>query len=222
VWDEIGDALPWTLGLVGISTVLAFALGTLIGTVAGWRRGGLIDGIVPPASAFQAAGGAVALGSDQAPGNNCHNIFNEMKVTALLNKVRAQDPEVMPAWRVLRMATIEGARAVGLEAEIGSLEEGKRADLLLVDLRRPTLLPVHTQPMRNLVPNLVYAARGDEVDTVIIDGQVVLENWRLTRVDESQVLSEAQLVADAIGPPAAEAFWGVNGPSAEMMRTDRL
>jgi 5-methylthioadenosine/S-adenosylhomocysteine deaminase len=183
---------------------------------------GLIDGIVPPARAFQAAAGSVALGSDQAPGNNCHNIFNEMKLTALLNKVRAQDPEAMPAWRVVRMATIEGARAVGLGAEIGSLEEGKRADLVLVDLRRPTLLPVHTRPMRNLVPNLVYAARGDEVTLVVVDGQVVLENGRLTRVDESVVLSEAQHLADSIGPAAADDFWRVDGPSAQQMRADRL
>src|SRR4051812_42084432 len=113
---------------------------------------GLIDGIVPPAVAFQAAGGNVALGSDPAAGNNCHNLFNEMKLTALLIKVRARDPEVMPAWRVLRMATIEGARAIGLGDQVGSLEVGKRADLVLVDLRRPTMLPVHTQPIRNLVP----------------------------------------------------------------------
>jgi 5-methylthioadenosine/S-adenosylhomocysteine deaminase len=183
---------------------------------------GLIDGIVPPARAFQAAGGNVALGSDQAPGNNCHNLFNEMKLTALLNKVRAQDPEVMPAWRVLRMATIEGARALGLGDQIGSLEEGKRADLVLVDLRRPTLLPVHTQPMRNLVPNLVYAARGDEVSSVIVDGEVVLHDGRLQRVDETAVLAEAQRVADAIGPAAAEDFWKVDATSARLMRSDRL
>jgi 5-methylthioadenosine/S-adenosylhomocysteine deaminase len=183
---------------------------------------GLIDGIVPPARAFQAAGGSVALGSDQAPGNNCHNIFNEMKLTALLNKVRAQDPEVMPAWRVLRMATIEGARAVGRQAEIGSLEEGKRADVVLVDLRRPTLLPIHTRPMRNLVPNLVYAARGDEVAMVIIDGEVVLEQGRLTRIDEPAVLAEAQHLAEPIGPAAEDDFWHVNGPSAHQMRADRL
>jgi 5-methylthioadenosine/S-adenosylhomocysteine deaminase len=183
---------------------------------------GLIDGIVPPARAFQAAGGDVALGSDQAPGNNCHNLFNEMKLTALLNKVQARDPEVMPAWHVLRMATIEGARAVGLGQEIGSLEAGKRADLVLVDLRRPTLLPVHTRPMRNLVPNLVYAARGDEVAMVIVDGEVVLEGGRLVRVDEAAVLAEAQRLAEAIGPAAAEDFWQVDGASARLMRSDRL
>jgi 5-methylthioadenosine/S-adenosylhomocysteine deaminase len=183
---------------------------------------GLIDGIVPPAQAFQSAGGYVALGSDQAPGNNCHNIFNEMKLTALLNKVRSQDPEVMPAWRVLRMATIEGARAVGLGDEIGSLEEGKRADLILVDLRRAGMLPVHLEPMRNLVPNMVYAARGDEVTTVIVDGQIIFENGALVRVDEPSILAEAQRLAESIGPAAAEDFWRAAGPSAQMMRSDRL
>jgi 5-methylthioadenosine/S-adenosylhomocysteine deaminase len=183
---------------------------------------GLIDGIVPPAQAFQSAGGYVALGSDQAPGNNCHNIFNEMKLTALLNKVRSQDPEVMPAWQVLRMATIEGARAIGLGSEIGSLEEGKRADLILVDLRRAGMLPVHLEPMRNLVPNLVYAARGDEVTTVIVDGQIVFENGSLVRADEPSILAEAQRLAESIGPAAADDFWRVDGPSAQMMRSGRL
>ena len=94
-----------------------------------------------------------------------------MKLTALFNKIRAADPEVMPAWRVLRMSTIEGARALGWSDEIGSLEEGKRADLLLVDVHRPALAPVHSRPMRNLVPNLVYAARGDEVDYVVVNAK---------------------------------------------------
>jgi 5-methylthioadenosine/S-adenosylhomocysteine deaminase len=183
---------------------------------------GLIDGIVPPARAFQNAGGSVALGSDQAPGNNCHNIFNEMKLTALLNKVRAQDPEIMPAWRVLRMATIEGARAIGMADEIGSLEDGKRADVILVDLRRPSMLPVHLQPMRNLVPNLVYSARGDEVSTVVVDGEVVLDNGRVQRIDEAEVLRESQRLAMPVGAAAAEDFWRVDGASAHMMRDGYL
>ena len=183
---------------------------------------GLIDGIVPPAMAFQAAGGPVALGSDQAPGNNCHNLFNEMKLTALLNKVRARDPEAMPAWRVLRMATIEGARAVGLGASLGSLEQGKRADLVLVDLRRPALTPVHTRPMRNIVPNLVYAARGDEVSTVIVDGEVVLADGRLVRVDEAEVLADAQHVANRVGPAAADDFWRADAAGAQLMRSGHL
>jgi 5-methylthioadenosine/S-adenosylhomocysteine deaminase len=183
---------------------------------------GIIDGIVPPARAFQAAGGSVGLGSDQAPGNNNHNIFNEMKLTALFNKVRAADPEVMPAWRVLRMATIDGARALGWSDEIGSLEPGKRADLVLVDLRRPTLMPVHTEPMRNLAPNLVYAARGDEVDTVVVDGQIVVEHGRVLTLDEDAVLSEAERQANGIGPRAAPEFWRINGSNASMMRAGQL
>jgi 5-methylthioadenosine/S-adenosylhomocysteine deaminase len=179
---------------------------------------GIIDGIVPPAAAFQSVGGQVALGSDQAAGNNCHNIFNEMKLTALFNKIRAADPEVMPAWRVLRMATIEGARALGWDNEIGSLRIGKRADLIAVDIRRMTLLPVHTRPMRNLAPNLVYAARGDEVDYVVIDGRLVLEHGRALTIDEHAVAAEAQHFAEAIGPAAEADFWRVNTANANMMR----
>lgn len=183
---------------------------------------GVIDGIVPPAAAFQSAGGTVALGSDQAPGNNNHNIFNEMKLTALFNKVRARDPEVMPAWRVLRMATIEGAAALGWADEIGSLREGKRADLSLVNLRRPPLAPVHTQPMRNLVPNLVYAARGDEVETVIIDGQIVVADGRLVTASEEEILNEAQRLAESIGPPAEPEFQRLETSNARAMRDGNL
>jgi len=183
---------------------------------------GIIDGIVPPARAFQSAGGAVGLGSDQAPGNNNHNVFNEMKLTALFNKVRAADPEVMPAWRVLRMATIDGATALGWSDEIGSLESGKRADLVLVDLRRPTMMPVHTEPMRNLAPNLVYAARGDEVDTVVIDGQVVVEQGRVLTLDEDTVLADAERLAGPIGALAAPDFWRIDGSNAHMMRAGQL
>jgi 5-methylthioadenosine/S-adenosylhomocysteine deaminase len=183
---------------------------------------GIIDGIVPPAAAFQSAGGRVGLGSDQAPGNNVHNIFNEMKLTALFNKIRAADPEVMPAWRVLRMATIDGAAALGWADEIGSLSVGKRADMQLVDLRRPTLTPLHTSPLRNLVPNLVYAARGDEVDTVIVDGQVVVDSGRVVTLDEDAVLAEAQRLAGPIGAAAEADFLRVGGPNAESMRAGLL
>jgi 5-methylthioadenosine/S-adenosylhomocysteine deaminase len=183
---------------------------------------GIIDGVVPPAMAFQSGGGMVGLGSDQAPGNNNHNIFNEMKLTVLFNKIRTADPETMPAWRVLRMATIEGANALGWADEIGSLEEGKRADMLLVDVRRPTLSPVHVAPMRNLAPNLVYAARGDEVDTVIVDGQIVVEHGQVRTLDEPAILTQAERLGVPIGAAAESDFWQVNGPNAHMMRAGQL
>jgi 5-methylthioadenosine/S-adenosylhomocysteine deaminase len=159
---------------------------------------GIIDGIVPPAHAFRAAGGLVALGSDQASGNNCNNLFNEMKLTALFNKIKFRDPTVMPAWEVLRLATIEGARAIGLGDEIGSLEDGKQADLILVDLGELNLVPVLDAPVRNIVPNLVYAASGHEVKTVIVAGQVLVRDGQVLTADEAAVRAEAQSQAEAI------------------------
>ncbi|MBI3463381.1 MAG: amidohydrolase family protein [Planctomycetes bacterium] len=150
---------------------------------------GLVDGLIPPAIPFQRAGGCVGLGSDQAAGNNCCNMFNEMKLTALFGKLHEKDPTAMPADKVLRMATAGGARVLGLQKEIGSLAVGKRADLILVDTRRPTMQPLILEPF-NLAANLVYAARGDEVDKVMIDGRMVYEDGEVKTFDEGQVLAE--------------------------------
>jgi len=159
---------------------------------------GVIDGLVPPVHAFRAAGGMAALGSDQASGNNCNNVFNEMKLTALFNKIKFRDPTVMPAWEVLRMATIEGARAIGLDDEIGSLEAGKQADLILVDLTAPNISPVMEAPVRNIAPNLVYAASGHEVKTVLVAGRVLMRDRQTLTVDEAAVRAEAQAQAEAL------------------------
>ena len=153
---------------------------------------GIIDGIVPPAVAFRTAGGLVALGSDQAAGNNCNNIFNEMKLTALFNKIKYRDPTVLPAWDVLRMATIEGAQAIGLGDEIGSVKIGKKADLILVDLQALNLMPILTEPIRNIVPNLVYAGTGHEVDLVMVDGRILVRGGKVVAVDEDAVREEVQ------------------------------
>jgi 5-methylthioadenosine/S-adenosylhomocysteine deaminase len=159
---------------------------------------GIIDGIVPPAHVFRQAGGLVALGSDQASGNNCNNIFNEMKLTALFNKIKYRDPSVMPAWEVLRMATIEGARAIGLGDEVGSLEAGKQADLILVDLTAPNLSPVIGEPVRNVIPNLVYAGSGHEVRTVMVAGKILVQDGRALTIDEASIRAEAQVQAEII------------------------
>ena len=183
---------------------------------------GIIDGIVPPARAFQEAGGMVGLGSDQAPGNNCHNVINEMKLTALFNKIKYADPEVMPAWRVLRMATIEGARAVGLGDLVGSLEEHKRADFIAVDLQKPTMSPVYTHPMRNIVPNLVYSARGDEVCLAAVDGRVLYRDGKILTVDEEEIRENAQRRTDGIGRRATPEFTEIHGTNAVFMEEDKL
>lgn len=183
---------------------------------------GIIDGIVPPLKTFQDAGGPAALGSDQAPGNNNHNMFNEMKLTALFNKIRHQDPEVMPAWKVLRMATIEGAGVLGLDHKIGSLVEGKQADFIAVDLTAPTMAPVYASPMRNIAPNLVYSARGNEVCLVAVDGRIIFEGGHFVTVDESRILSANQQAAERIGKEAADTFRRIDGTNARFMREDKL
>jgi 5-methylthioadenosine/S-adenosylhomocysteine deaminase len=159
---------------------------------------GIIDGIVPPAYIFRQAGGLVALGSDQASGNNCNNIFNEMKLTALFNKIKYRDPTVMPAGAVLRMATIEGAQAIGLGDDIGSLEVGKQADIILVDLTEPNLLPVLEAPIRTIVPNLIYAGTGREVRTVLVAGRVLMRDGALLTLDADAIRAEAQRQAEAV------------------------
>jgi 5-methylthioadenosine/S-adenosylhomocysteine deaminase len=160
---------------------------------------GIIDGIVPPARRFREKGGIVGLGSDQASGNNCNNIFNEMKLTALFNKIKYRDPQVMPAWEVLRMGTIEGARAMGLGDRIGSLEVGKQADLIVVDVNTANILPIIDAPVRTLVPNLIYAGTGKEVQTMVVAGRIVMRDREILTLSESKVRAEAQHQAELIG-----------------------
>lgn len=166
----------------------------------------IIDGIVPPAAAFLGVSRRLALGSDQAPGNNCNNMFNEMKFTAILNKCKARNPSVFPAWKVLRMATIEAARAIGLGEEIGSIETGKKADLLLVDFTQPCLAPMIHHPVRNIVPNLVYSAKGSEVEMVLVDGKILVDGFQVISVDEMKVVSDAQEAALRVANAAETTF----------------
>lgn len=182
----------------------------------------IIDGIVCPSAAFQEAGGCVALGSDQAPGNNCHNIINEMKNVALFNKIKFGNPEKMPAWRALRMATIEGAKAVGLGDMVGSLEPGKQADFIALDLSGPSMLPVYTYPMRNIVPNLVYSARGQEIVLSVVAGKVIMRDGKILAIDEGEYLKAVAEHVPGIGSRAAEEFYQINGTNAQFMREDKL
>lgn len=183
---------------------------------------GIIDGIVCPSMAFQNAGGNVALGSDQAPGNNCHNIIHEMKNVCLFNKIKYGNPEVMPAWRALRMATIEGAKAVGVDDIVGSLEPGKQADFIAVDLDTTSMTPVYTYPMRNIVPNLVYSARGREVVLSVVAGKVIMRDQKLLNVDEQQLIEEVKKYPEEVGKRAAKEFFEIHGTNAQFMEEDKL
>ena len=121
-----------------------------------------------------------------------------MTLTALFNKLQARDPTVFPAWEVLRMATIEGAQAVGLGDEVGSLEAGKQADLILVNLTALNLSPVLEAPVRNIVPNLVYAGSGHEVKTVMVAGTVLVRDGEMLVADEAAVRAQAQAQAEEV------------------------
>lgn len=183
---------------------------------------GVIGGGVPPAKVFQDCGGRVGLGTDQAPGNNGHNMFSEMKATAIANKIKYKSGTVMPAWKAFRMATIEGAKALGIDDLTGSITPGKKADMIILDLDCPTLAPVYTVPMRNIVPNLVYAARGHEVETVIVNGKVIVENRVPLTFDMKEIVHKAQKYADEIGPKAAELFYKIDNENCEYMKQGLL
>jgi 5-methylthioadenosine/S-adenosylhomocysteine deaminase len=129
---------------------------------------------------------SVSLGADGAACNNRLDMFTEMRMAALIQKA-LRGPQALPALTALRMATVEGARAIGLGEEIGSVEAGKRADLILVNLD-----DFHMTPRPDLVSTIVYAAEASDVDTVIIDGRVVMRERRLTTLDERAVIQQAR------------------------------
>src|SRR5215210_6492176 len=140
---------------------------------------------VAPVSEMLARGVSVSLGADGAPCNNRLDMFTEMRAAALLQKV-SRGADALPAARVLRMATAGGARALGLEAEVGSLEAGKRADITVLELGR-----LHTTPRPEVVSTIVYAAEARDVRDVLIDGRLVLRNGELQTLDEREVIAEA-------------------------------
>jgi 5-methylthioadenosine/S-adenosylhomocysteine deaminase len=146
---------------------------------------------VAPIPEMLEVGIPVALGTDGAASNNSLDMFTEMKFAALLNKVHKLDPTAVPAQAVLEMATIKGAIALGLQREIGSLEVGKKADIILVDLKKPHLAPLH-----NVISHLIYSAVGSDVDTVIVDGEVLMQGREVLTLDEDKVLEDVQRVSD--------------------------
>jgi 5-methylthioadenosine/S-adenosylhomocysteine deaminase len=145
------------------------------------------DGVAPIVAA-EAAGITVALGTDGASSNNRQDMFEVAKIAALLQRGHHLDGTLMPPLKALRMATSNGARALGLEREIGSLEPGKQADLVFVDLMNsPRTVAVH-----DVISHLVHCAPSELVTNVFVAGQRVVENGRIVRVDQRAVLEHAQ------------------------------
>jgi 5-methylthioadenosine/S-adenosylhomocysteine deaminase len=132
----------------------------------------------------------VGLGTDGPASNNSLDLFETMKTGALLQKHAYLDPTVLPAYEALKMATLNGARAVGLEKDVGSLEVGKKADVILVDLAKPHLTPLH-----DIYSTIVYSARAADVDTVIVDGKILMQNRQVRSLDEQAVMEKARKTA---------------------------
>jgi 5-methylthioadenosine/S-adenosylhomocysteine deaminase len=145
----------------------------------------------PPIPEMLLAGVTVGLASDGPASSNNHSLFQAMKFAALMQKGFHQDATVITAEKVLEMATIDGARAVGLEAEIGSIETGKKADLVVVDYDNAFMTPIH-----HPVSAIVYSALGHEVSTVMIDGRFVMRDGVVSGVNEVAVRRQAQISAD--------------------------
>jgi 5-methylthioadenosine/S-adenosylhomocysteine deaminase len=148
---------------------------------------------VAPIPELLAAGVVLGLGTDGAASNNDVDMFGEMDSAAKLHKVHRLDPTVMPADTVLRLATSGGAALLGATARIGSLEQGKKADLIVLDLDKP-----HLTPMYNIPSHLVYAARGSDVAHSVINGRVVMHHGRLLTLDEAALLEGMHVLAGTI------------------------
>jgi 5-methylthioadenosine/S-adenosylhomocysteine deaminase len=148
---------------------------------------------IAPVEAMRKAGVTVGLGTDGAASNNDLDMFEAMRQAAFLHKLVAGDPRAIPAPVALEMATIEGARAMGLDREIGSLEAGKRADLLVV-----SMASARQTPMYDPVSHLVYVTRGDDVQTTIVNGKVLMRDRKVLTLDRRQVLADARLLADRV------------------------
>jgi 5-methylthioadenosine/S-adenosylhomocysteine deaminase len=140
---------------------------------------------IAPVQQMITAGISVGLGTDGSASNNDVDMFGEMNSAAKLHKVNTLDPTALPAETVLDMATMGGARVLGAEKEIGSLEPGKKADLIVLDMNQP-----HLTPLYNIPSHMVYAARGADVIHSVINGKVVMQNRELKTLDEKAILTE--------------------------------
>ncbi len=142
---------------------------------------------IAPIDGMLQAGVNVTLGCDGGPSNNTYDMIRDMRMVSYLANLLQKDPTIVPAETVLEMATIRGARAMGLQDQVGSIEPGKRADFILIDMDKP-----HLTPCFDPVSTVVYAAHGSDVDTVVVDGKVLMQGRKLQTLDEEAVIDEAR------------------------------
>lgn len=142
---------------------------------------------VAPVEKMVRAGALLTIGTDGPCSNNDLDMWDEMRSASFLQKSATGDPCAVPAYEILRMATVNGARAMGFANELGVVREGALADVILVDLQKP-----HLQPVNCLVSDLVYCGKAADVETVVVDGEIVVENRRVVRCDLPALFADAQ------------------------------
>lgn len=143
---------------------------------------------VAPVSKLMEKGVCVSIGTDGASSNNNLDLIEELKTASLLQKVSTLDPKVVSSDEAIQMATIRGAEALGLDSQIGSIEVGKKADLILIDTNAANMTPDSS----NITSNIVYSANGSNVDTTICNGKILMENKKLTVLDEDEIFAKAR------------------------------
>ncbi|HTM03719.1 MAG TPA: amidohydrolase family protein [Vicinamibacterales bacterium] len=148
---------------------------------------------IAPVTAYLRAGVAIGLGTDGAASNNDLDMFEAMRMASLLQKVQTNDPTAVSAQTAIDMATIGGARAMGMDKQIGSLEPGKHADLIVVNMSA-----ARQTPMYDPISHLVYVTRGDDVRTTIVNGKVLMRDRKMLTLDEDAILRDARMWADKV------------------------
>ena len=161
-------------------------------------------GCIPPVAQFHYHGGAVGTGSDEASYTGV-SAFGDMKSGHLSANVDAFNNQVpnVPMSQILRMHTVGSAKVIGMEDQIGSLESGKKADVIVIDPNTINMTPVLINPLTNVPQNIVSTATGNEVETVIIDGQIVMEDRNVKTANEKQIIKETQIAAQEAAEDAA-------------------
>jgi 5-methylthioadenosine/S-adenosylhomocysteine deaminase len=146
-----------------------------------------------PVPAYLRAGVAIGLGTDGAASNNDLDMFEAMRMASMLHKLQTMDPRVVSAKDALQMATMGGARALGMERQIGSLEAGKRADLIVVAMSAARQTPIYDP-----ISHLVYVTRGDDVRTTVVNGKVLMRDRKMLTLNEAAILQDARMWADKV------------------------
>jgi 5-methylthioadenosine/S-adenosylhomocysteine deaminase len=179
--DVVGAHCVW-VDQADIATLVRFGVGCTNNPSSNMKTAA---GVMPVPDML-AEGAAIGLATDGAASNNNQDLFEEMDLAAKLQKITRMDSRALPAEQVVEMATIGGARAIHLEKQIGSLEAGKKADLVLVDTTAP-----HATPMYNVYSQIVYALKATDVRTVVIGGKIVMDERRMLTLDEAAILAKA-------------------------------